>query len=104
MPRLLTAEEVSRQMTDLPQWSVDDALVGRFECADFPSAIRLVNQVADEANAADHHPDIDIRYNTVVLALSTHSEGGVTQLDVELAHRADQAYQRLMAETADDAT
>lgn len=91
-------------MADLPRWSVDDALVGRFECTDFPSAIRLVTLVADEAEAANHHPDIDIRYNTVVLTLSTHSEGGVTQLDIELAHRADQAYQRIMTDTAGDAT
>jgi 4a-hydroxytetrahydrobiopterin dehydratase len=53
--------------------------------------------VALEAEEMDHHPDIDIRWRTVTFVVSTHSEGGVTQLDVELAHRISQAAARLGA-------
>jgi 4a-hydroxytetrahydrobiopterin dehydratase len=51
----------------------------------------FVNRVAALAEAADHHPDIDIRWNRVMLVLSTHSEGGVTSRDIRLARRIDQA-------------
>jgi 4a-hydroxytetrahydrobiopterin dehydratase len=56
-----------------------------------------VDEVALEAEEMNHHPDIDIRWRTVHFALSTHSEGGLTQLDVELAHRISQAASRLGA-------
>jgi len=91
MSRLLTAEEISRQLADLPDWmqSVDDSatIVATFELTDFVAALDFVNQVGHSAEQMDHHPDIDIRWNTVTLALSTHSAGGLTQLDIELAHR-----------------
>lgn len=60
-----------------------------FEFDSFPDAITFVNQVADRAEAANHHPDIDIRYDTVALALSTHSEGGLTEKDFALATEID---------------
>lgn len=56
----------------------------------FPAAIAFVNRVADAAERADHHPDIDIRYTKVTLALSTHSAGGLTQRDFDLAARIDE--------------
>lgn len=56
----------------------------------FPTAIAFVNLLADAAEDANHHPDIDIRYNRVLVALSTHSEGGVTEKDLSLAGRAEQ--------------
>ena len=89
MPRLLDAEELDRQLTDLPgvargRWG---SLVLAVQAPSFADAIRLVGLVADEAEQLDHHPDVDLRWRTVVFALSTHSAGGVTQLDVELAHR-----------------
>ena len=56
----------------------------------FSDAISLVNDIAQAAEQADHHPDIDIRYNTVHLALSTHSEGALTEKDMALAARIDE--------------
>ena len=96
MARLLTDDEVERQLGDLPGWRREGhALVASLEAPDFPTAIRLVDEVAVEAEEMDHHPDIDIRWRTTHWSLSTHSEGGVTQLDVELAHRVLQAASRL---------
>lgn len=66
-----------------------DTLRRSVTCEDFRAAIRLVDAIAVEAEALDHHPDMDIRYRTVHLTLSTHSAGGITTLDVELAHRVD---------------
>ena len=56
---------------------------------DFRVAMAFVNKVADAANAADHHPDIDIRYSKVTLALVTHDAGGLTSRDTKLAEQAD---------------
>ncbi|HIT75328.1 MAG TPA: 4a-hydroxytetrahydrobiopterin dehydratase [Candidatus Avipropionibacterium avicola] len=97
MPRPLDHDEIAHQIAEHQRWSVEDTLVGRFECDGFATAIQLVNAVAAEAEEMNHHPDIDIRFDTVVLNLLTHSEDGITQLDIELAMRADQAYERLMA-------
>ena len=100
MSRLLTSEELDRQLQDLPGWAVDGAqLRAGYEAPDFPTAIRLVDEVALEAEDMDHHPDIDIRWRSVQFALSTHSEGGLTQLDVELAHRISQAAGRFGAQS-----
>jgi 4a-hydroxytetrahydrobiopterin dehydratase len=91
MPRLLDDEEITRQLADLPAWSGDSAGLARtVEAPDFPAAIRIVDAVAQVAEEMDHHPDIDIRWRTLRFAVSTHSEGGVTQFDVELAHRIDE--------------
>ena len=54
-------------------------------CTDFNDALRLVNAVGEEAEKANHHPDIDIRYNKVTFALTTHDAGGLTDKDVALA-------------------
>jgi 4a-hydroxytetrahydrobiopterin dehydratase len=59
------------------------------ECSSFPAAIALVQQVGDEAERRDHHPDIDIRWRTVRFTLSTHSAGGLTQRDLDLAAEID---------------
>ena len=98
MTRLLTDEEIDRQLRDLPAWQRSgDSLTTAVEAPDFPAAIRLVDEVALEAEEMNHHPDIDIRWRTVHFTLSTHSEGGLTQLDVELAHRISQAASRVGA-------
>jgi 4a-hydroxytetrahydrobiopterin dehydratase len=91
MPRLLNDDEVLRQLQGLPDWhrrsEEPRPIAARFTLGDFADAMIFVNQVAAEAEEMDHHPDIDIRWNTVELALCTHSAGGLTQLDMELAHR-----------------
>ena len=98
MARLLTEEELERQLRELPDWVRDGATIrASFDAADFPSAIRLVDDVAADAEDMGHHPDIDIRWRTTRWALSTHSEGGLTQLDIELAHRISQSATRLGA-------
>jgi 4a-hydroxytetrahydrobiopterin dehydratase len=98
MPRLLDDEEIQRQLGDLPDWTRDGAeLRAAFDSPDFPGAIRLVDDVAVVAEQMGHHPDIDIRWRTTHWALSTHSEGGVTQFDIELAHRISEAARRLGA-------
>ncbi|WP_270887490.1 4a-hydroxytetrahydrobiopterin dehydratase [Pedococcus sp. 5OH_020] len=92
MSRLLTDDEVERQLESLPDWRVDGGrIVAELEAPDFPTAITLVDEIALEAEDMNHHPDIDIRWRTVRLVLTTHDAGGVTQLDVELAHRISDA-------------
>jgi 4a-hydroxytetrahydrobiopterin dehydratase len=98
MARLLTDDELERQLGDLPDWSREGAtLRAAFDAPGFAEAIRLVDEVAMEAEEMDHHPDIDIRWRTTSWVLSTHSEGGLTQLDIELAHRISQAAARIGA-------
>ncbi len=105
MTRLLTDEEITRQLADLPGWTRDgDTIRSVWTAPDFPTGIRLVTEAADAAETMDHHPDIDIRWCTVTFALSTHSAspaGGLTQLDIELAHRISQEATRLRARTTD---
>ena len=92
MSRLLTDDEVTTQLAGLPGWSrTGDSIVATFEAPDFPAAIRLVEAAADEAEQMNHHPDIDIRWRTTHWQLSTHDAGGLTQLDIELAHRISAA-------------
>jgi len=97
MSRLLSDDEVSTQLAGLPGWSRSgDTIVATFEAPDFPAAIRLVGlglveAAADEAEQMNHHPDIDIRWRTTHWQLSTHDAGGLTQLDIELAHRISAA-------------
>lgn len=92
MSRLLTDDEVTRQLADLPGWAREgDAIVATIQAPDFPAAVRLVVAVADEAEQMNHHPDIDIRWRTTRWLLTTHDAGGLTQLDVELAHRINAA-------------
>lgn len=92
-PRLLTSDEVERQLASLPGWSSDgQALRATLSFPTFPAAISTVDAIAVDAEQMDHHPDIDIRWRTLHVTLSTHSAGGITQLDIELAHRvADHA-------------
>jgi 4a-hydroxytetrahydrobiopterin dehydratase len=87
-----TPAEIASHLAAVPAWQVlDGQLVRTFTFQDFAGALRFVNRVADLAEAASHHPDIDIRYNRVRLALTTHDAGGLTGKDFELAAAADQA-------------
>ncbi|GAA1087093.1 4a-hydroxytetrahydrobiopterin dehydratase [Nocardiopsis metallicus] len=95
----LSGEQVREGLGRLDGWEWDPeaVLIHRtVRLPDFLAAVALVNEVAQAAEQADHHPDIDIRYNTVRLALSTHSEGAVTDKDMALAARVDE----LVAATA----
>lgn len=82
--------EVNTRLKSLPTWKVESGeLVRTLVCADFRGALHLVNRIGELAEAAGHHPDIDIRYNKVRLALVTHDEGGLTAKDFELAGQID---------------
>ncbi|HJQ75454.1 MAG TPA: 4a-hydroxytetrahydrobiopterin dehydratase [Gaiellaceae bacterium] len=65
----------------------DDALVREFELPSFPEAIAFVDRLAELAEGEDHHPDIDIRYRRVTVRWTTHSAGGITDKDREMAER-----------------
>ncbi|MDV8079353.1 4a-hydroxytetrahydrobiopterin dehydratase [Rhodococcus sp. IEGM 1370] len=88
MTELLTDRDI--EDARLAEWTVDGkSLTRTVELASFPAAIEAVNRVAEAAEEADHHPDIDIRWRTLTFTLSTHSAGGLTQKDVDLARRID---------------
>ena len=90
MPRLLASEDLTTQLTSLPEWRLEDGkLVRTVQLVDFPAALDLVVAVGHEAEEMNHHPDVDVRYDRVRFALWTHVADGVTQYDVELAHRID---------------
>jgi 4a-hydroxytetrahydrobiopterin dehydratase len=90
MAELLTDDQVSAALHTLPDWTARDTTLERtVELASFAQAVAVVNRVAEIAEADDHHPDVDIRYRTLVFHLSTHSAGGITALDVTLAEKID---------------
>lgn len=90
MGELLSDIEIQRMLGKISGWSrKGDSIVKTFQFKDFLSGIDFVGGVAQVAEAANHHPDIDIRYNKVTLTLSTHSESGITQKDLDLAAQID---------------
>jgi 4a-hydroxytetrahydrobiopterin dehydratase len=87
---LLGAESIADFCRAHGDWSyADGAVRATFSAPDFPTAIAWVDAVAVIAEEMDHHPDIDIRWRTLHFALSTHSAGGVTELDTQLATRIE---------------
>ncbi len=85
-PSLLSPAEIDQRLPATPSWQVvNGELTRTFELADFLSALAFVNKVGELAEAAGHHPDIDIRYNKIRFALVTHSAGGLTKNDFDLA-------------------
>jgi len=83
--------EIAAALAAVPEWRQrDDAIVRTFQFKDFPAAMKFVDAVAVAAEQAWHHPDIDIRWNKVTLALTTHDAGGLTQKDFDLARQFDQ--------------
>lgn len=91
MSKLLPESQIAAQLEKRPGWSRVDAEIERqFTFRDFVAAMAFVNAVALRAEAANHHPDIDIRWNKVRLRLSTHSAGGLTEADFALAQKIDE--------------
>jgi 4a-hydroxytetrahydrobiopterin dehydratase len=83
---VLTDAEIQKALGSLNGWERNGIAIQRiFRFADFKEAMKFVNKIADAAEQANHHPDIDIRYNTVTMALVSHDSGGVTQRDVRMA-------------------
>jgi 4a-hydroxytetrahydrobiopterin dehydratase len=81
-----TAQEVATHLANLPDWQIKNGVLTRiFTFKDFPAALAFVNRVGEQAEKAGHHPDIDIRWNRVLLSLVTHDAGGLTAKDFDLA-------------------
>lgn len=88
---VLTDSEIQNALSSLPGWQRNGIAIQRtFEFPDFKAAMQFVNKVADAAEQANHHPDIDIRYNKVIMALVSHDSGGVTQRDVRMANKINE--------------
>ena len=86
----LTEEQVLLSLVNSPLWErQNNELRRQFTFPTFREAMVFVNQVAELAEAADHHPDIIINWNKVTLSLTTHDRGGLTALDFDLAHQID---------------
>jgi 4a-hydroxytetrahydrobiopterin dehydratase len=89
-PPRLSPDEISAALHGLPLWSGDGEGIHRsVELPSFRDAVAAIGRIADVAEEMDHHPDIDLRWRTLHLHVVTHSAGGVTANDVELARRID---------------
>ena len=89
-PAPLSPDELSAALTGLGAWSGDgDGIHRTVELPSFRDAVAAIVAIADIAEELDHHPDIDLRWRTLHLTLVSHSAGGVTELDLQLARRID---------------
>ena len=87
----LSKVEIQKKLKEMRNWShAGKAIQKKFTFKSFMPAIGFVNKIAEAAERAGHHPDITINYSVVAISLSTHSEGGVTERDFELAKQIDQ--------------
>ena len=90
MPTDLTPDQRTSFLAEHPEWKLDgETITATFVFGDFIEAIGFVTRVAMAAEVADHHPDIDIRWNKVTLALTTHDQGALTSKDLDLAITCD---------------
>jgi 4a-hydroxytetrahydrobiopterin dehydratase len=90
MSNTLNAAEIEEVLKTHPDWQLDGGkLIRRWTFKDFGEAMAFVNRVAAVAEAAGHHPDIDIRYNQVTLGLISHDAGGITRRDAAMVGRID---------------
>jgi 4a-hydroxytetrahydrobiopterin dehydratase len=92
MAERLSDIAIQRELGNLTGWSRrGDAITKTFQFRNFLTGIDFVSAIAKAAEAADHHPDIDIRYTKITCTLSTHSAGGITQMDLDMARKIDLA-------------
>ena len=90
MAELLERDEVEQRVDELDGWDLEgQAIVKQFKRGDFSGAVALVNAIEPVANGLDHHPDLSISWETVTVMITTHSAGGLTASDFELAARID---------------
>ena len=86
----LDDDAAAARLTELPGWErTGDEIVRTFDCGDFPSAVAFVVRVGFLAEAKDHHPDLDVRWKRVKVALTTHDLGGLSDWDFDLAAEID---------------
>jgi 4a-hydroxytetrahydrobiopterin dehydratase len=94
MTNALNAAEIEEVLKSHPEWHLEaDKLIRKWTLKDFVEAMAFVNRVATVAEAAGHHPDIDIRYNQVILGLISHDAGGITKRDAAMAGRIDKEFE-----------
>jgi 4a-hydroxytetrahydrobiopterin dehydratase len=88
----MTDEELRAAVAgSLPGWTIQgDAIHREFTFPGFTAAVAFIDRMVQPANAARHHPDLEVHFNRVIVSLSTHDEGGVTDKDIELARSIDQ--------------
>ena len=85
---LLSDAEIAQRLTSLPGWMHEGKTLRRtFTFKGFPEAVAFIDRLIAPAEALNHHPDVDLRYNKVIVTLSTHDAGGITALDLELAQK-----------------
>jgi len=93
----LTSKEISLQLKTVPSWSKRAKIISRtYTFGGFLDAIRFVGLIAKKAEKANHHPDIDIRWNKVTLALTTHDADGLSVKDFTLARKGDEAFAKVL--------
>ena len=86
----MSGAEVDEALTAMPGWVRDDATIRKeFRRKGFAGAVAFAQRIVEPANTANHHPDLDIRYNRVIVSLSTHDVGGITEEDLALARTID---------------
>ncbi len=91
MPDLLSEEAIQEKLDRLNQWELKgNAITRKFEFSDFVESMQFVNKLVNPAENLNHHPDIQISYNEVTLSLTTHSAGGLTENDFQLASQIDE--------------
>ena len=89
-PPRLSPDDVSAALSSLPLWSGGpDGIERTLRLPSFRAATEAISMIADVAEQLNHHPDLDLRWTKVRVAVSTHSAGGVTDLDLQLARRID---------------
>lgn len=90
---LLDDSEIGDRLGSLPGWERDgNSIVREFDCGDFVGSVRFVDSIVGPAEELNHHPDVEISWATVRLRLSTHSAGGLTAADFDLAARINRLY------------
>jgi len=87
---LLSEEQIGMRLAELGGWEqVDAAISKQFKCEGFVGSVKFVGRLVEPAEAMGHHPDLEISWDTVTVTISTHSEGGLTAADFELAGKVD---------------
>jgi len=95
MAERLSDIAIQRELGGLPGWSRrGDVITKTYQFKAFLTGIDLVDAIAKAAESADHHPDIDIRYTKIVCSLSTHSAGGITQKDLDMARQIEGLHEK----------
>lgn len=86
----LSDSEIEARLAEHPGWEREGAAIRKsFQCGDFVGSVNFVQRLVEPAEAMNHHPDLEISWDTVTVSLSTHSDGGVTAADFELATKID---------------